>query len=87
VLCTVTSLSPLALTDAQSTASVKASVTQKLTVCREVACTPLCPAFGKQRQSGLWEFEASLIYKVSSRAAGLLHRDNTVLKKPGKKKR
>ena len=32
---------------------------------------PLIPAFGKQRQGDLCEFEANLIYIVSSRTVGL----------------
>jgi hypothetical protein len=30
-------------------------------------CTPLIPALWRQRQEDLYEFEASLVYKVSSR--------------------
>jgi hypothetical protein len=30
---------------------------------------PLIPAFGRQRQADLREFEASLVYRVSSRKA------------------
>ena len=31
--------------------------------------TPLIPALGKQRQADLYEFEASLVYRVSSGTA------------------
>ena len=32
-------------------------------------CTPLIPALGRQRQADLCEFEASLVYRESSRTA------------------
>ena len=41
---------------------------------------PLIPVFGRQRQVDLHEFEASLVYRVSSRRARATQR-NTVLKK------
>lgn len=31
--------------------------------------TPLIPALERQRQENLWEFKASLVYKVNSRIA------------------
>jgi hypothetical protein len=33
------------------------------------SCTPLIPAFRKQKQADLWEFQASLVYRASSRTA------------------
>ena len=45
-------------------------------------CTPLIPALGKQRQADP-EFEASLVYRVSSRTARATQR-NPVLKKTNK---
>jgi hypothetical protein len=44
-------------------------------------CTPLIPALGRQRQADFedFEFEASLVYKVSSRTARAIQR-NPVLK-------
>jgi hypothetical protein len=47
--------------------------------------TPLIPALGRQRQADFW-FEASLVYKVSSRTARAIQR-NPVSKKPKKKKK
>ena len=32
-------------------------------------CTPLVPALGRHRQADLWEFEARLAYRVSSKTA------------------
>ena len=43
--------------------------------------TPLTPALGRQRQAYLYEFEASLVYKVSSRTARTTQR-NPVSEKP-----
>jgi hypothetical protein len=40
---------------------------------------PLIPALGKQRQSDLCDFKASLVYRVSSRTARATQR-NPVLK-------
>jgi hypothetical protein len=37
-------------------------------------CTPLIPALGRQRQA-ISEFEASLVYKVSSRTARAIQRN------------
>ena len=36
---------------------------------RQWWCTPLIPALRRQRPVNLWEFESSLVYKVSSRLA------------------
>ena len=41
---------------------------------------PLIPAFGRQRQEDHHEFEASLVYRVSSRTAKATQR-NLVLKR------
>ena len=46
-------------------------------------CTPLIPALGKQRQVDLCEFEASLVYRASSRTARAIQR-NPVSKKQNK---
>jgi hypothetical protein len=43
---------------------------------------PLIPALGRQRQADFW-FEASLVYRVSSRIARALQR-NPVSKQPKK---
>jgi hypothetical protein len=43
--------------------------------------TPLTPALERQRQPDLWEFEASLVYRVSTRTARATQR------KPVKKKK
>ena len=48
-------------------------------------CTPLIPALGKQRQVDLCVFEASLVYRVSSRTARAAQR-NPVLKTKQNKK-
>ena len=40
---------------------------------------PLIPAFGRQRQADLYEFEANLAGKVSSRTARALIQRNSVL--------
>jgi hypothetical protein len=45
-------------------------------------CMPLIPALGRQRQVDS-EFEASLVYRVSSRTASVIQR-NPVLKKKKK---
>ena len=37
---------------------------------------PLIPALGRQRQVNLCEFEDSLVYRVNSRTARTLHREN-----------
>ena len=42
--------------------------------------TPLIPALGRQRQADLYEFKASLIYRVSSRT-GSKGAEKPVLKK------
>jgi hypothetical protein len=42
---------------------------------------PLIPALGRQRQVDLYEFEDSLVYRVSSRPARSTQR-NPVSKKP-----
>ena len=36
---------------------------------RQWECTPLTPAFVKQRQADVCEFKASLVYRVSSRTS------------------
>ena len=41
---------------------------------------PLIPVFRRQRQADLWEFEANLIYRASSRTASDTQK-NPVLKK------
>lgn len=51
---------------------------------------PFSPAFGRQMQADVSEFEASLIYKVSSRTARMATWRNPVLIKephPTKKKK
>ena len=45
----------------------------------------MIPALGRKRQAGISEFEASLVYKVSSRVARAIQR-NPVLKKTKTKK-
>ena len=47
---------------------------------------PLIPALGRQRQVELCEFEASLVYRVSSRIARATQR-NPVLRKKKKEKK
>ena len=37
--------------------------------------TPLIPALGRQRQAGLFEFEASMVYKKSSRTVRVTQRN------------
>jgi hypothetical protein len=50
-------------------------------------CTPLIPALWRQRQE-ISEFEASLVYKVSSRTARAIQRNPVSKnKKPKKQKR
>jgi hypothetical protein len=49
-------------------------------------CTPLIPAFRKQRQVGLYEFQASLLYRVSSRTSRATQR-NPVTKKERRRRR
>ena len=44
---------------------------------------PLIPALGRQKQEALYEFKASLAYRVSSRASGTKGRP--CLKKTNKK--
>jgi hypothetical protein len=46
---------------------------------------PLIPAFRRQRQANLSEFEANLVYRESSGIARVTHR-NPVSKKPKKQK-
>ena len=48
-------------------------------------CTPLVPVLRRQRQAGLCEFKACLIYKASSRTAWV--RQRTLLKTQTNKKR
>jgi hypothetical protein len=47
---------------------------------------PLIPTFGRQRQADLSEFEASLVYRVSSRTSRATQR-NSVIKLLLKKKK
>ena len=47
---------------------------------------PLISALGRQKQVGLCEFEAGLVYKMSSRTARATQR-NLVLRKKKKKKK
>jgi hypothetical protein len=47
---------------------------------------PLIPALGRQRQADFSEFEASLVYRVSSWTARAIQR-NPVLKKPKREKK
>jgi hypothetical protein len=47
---------------------------------------PLIPALERQRQADFCEFEAKLIYRVSSRTTRTTQR-NPVLKNQGKRKR
>ena len=46
-----------------------------------VVHTWLSPAFRRKRQVDLWEYEASLVYKVSSRTARVVTQRNSVSKK------
>jgi hypothetical protein len=54
---------------------------KKDTLCQVWWLKPLIPALGTQRQADICEFEASLVYRVSSRAARATQR-NPVSKKP-----
>ena len=47
---------------------------------------PLIPALGRQRQEDLCEFEASLVYTVSSRT-GSIATEKPYLEKPKKEKK
>ena len=47
---------------------------------------PLMPTLRGQRQADLCEFEASLVYRVSSRTARAVTQRNLVLKKKKRKK-
>jgi hypothetical protein len=38
-------------------------------------CTPLIPAFGRQRQVDLYEFKTSLVYKASPKTSSNKHRE------------
>jgi hypothetical protein len=42
---------------------------------------PLIPALGRERQVGLCEFEASVVYKVSFRLARAVNQRNSVWKR------
>ena len=48
-------------------------------------CTPLIPAFGRQRQPDLCEFETSLVYRASSRI-GSKATEKPCFEKPKNKK-
>ena len=50
-------------------------------------CTPLIPAFGKQKQEDLCEFKASFVYKASSRTTRDAQRNPVSKKKKKRKKR
>ena len=43
-------------------------------------CRPLIPVFGRQRQVDFFEFEASLVYRASSRTSRAVTQRNPVLK-------
>ena len=45
---------------------------------------PLIPAPGRQRQLDLYEFEASLVYRESSRTAKAIHTEKSCLEKQTK---
>ena len=45
---------------------------------------PLIPAFGRQRQDDLSEFEANVVYKMSSRTARIVTQKNPVLRRKKK---
>ena len=47
--------------------------------------TPLTPAFRRQKQEDLSEFEVSLVYRVSSRTARIVTQGNPVSKEKGGK--
>ena len=49
--------------------------------------TPLFPALGRQRQADLCEFEASLVYRASSRTTWAVTQRNPVLKNKTKKQK
>jgi hypothetical protein len=49
--------------------------------------TPLIPALGRQKQAGLFEFEASLVYRGSSRTARATQRKPCLKGKEKRKKR
>jgi hypothetical protein len=46
---------------------------------------PLIPALGRQRQVGVCEFEASLVYRVSSRASKATQGNNVIENKKERK--
>ena len=45
---------------------------------RQWWCTPLIPALGRQRKEDLCEFEASLVYRLSSKTARTVKKRNPV---------
>ena len=47
-------------------------------------CAHLIPALRRQRQADLWEFKASLVYRVSSRTARAVTQRNPVSKQTNK---
>jgi hypothetical protein len=49
--------------------------------------TPLLPVLGRQRQEDLCEFEASLVYIMSSRTARAIWRDPISKEKKKRKKK
>ena len=58
-----------------------------ITVAWQLWRTPLIPAFGRQRQVDLCEFEASLVYRVSSRTDRVTQRNSVLKNKQAKKKK
>ena len=48
--------------------------------------SPLTPVFGRQRQVELWDFEASLVYTVSSRTVRTSEGDNRERKEEKKER-
>jgi hypothetical protein len=59
---------------------IAGSMLKAVNVARWWWCTPLIPTLGRQRQVGLIEFKASLIYKVGSRTSRAVTQRNPVSK-------